>query len=114
MYLRAADCGPRFWTVDIWFDGEGRMYLEKGWEIFAKVHGVDLGWMIHFKYEGDDVLTLKMFDRTMTRKYYETDDEESEDEDTDEESDNDVKPSIWFIRFIGFITSRRSIAFVFD
>ena len=54
-----------------------------------------------------------MFDRTMTRKYYETDDEESEDEDTDEESDNDVKPSIWFIRFIGVITSRRDLSLLF-
>ena len=45
--------------------------------------------LVHFKYEGDDVLTVKVFDGTMCRKYY-----YSDDEDTDDESDDDVKPCI--------------------
>jgi hypothetical protein len=65
------------------------MYLDKGWENFAIAHGVDFGCFLHFKYEGDDVLTVNVFDGTMCRKYYYTDDE-----DTDDESDNDVKPCI--------------------
>ncbi|KAK1696183.1 hypothetical protein QYE76_012880 [Lolium multiflorum] len=88
VYLRAADCGPRLWTVEVLFDGQGRMYLDKGWEKFAIAHGVDFGWFVHFKYEGDDVLTVKVFDGTMCRRYY-----YSDDEDTDDESD-DVKPCI--------------------
>ncbi|KAK1614629.1 hypothetical protein QYE76_020146 [Lolium multiflorum] len=67
VYLRAADCGPRLWTVEVLFDGQGRMYLDKGWEKFAIAHGVDFGWFVHFKYEGDDVLTVKVFDGTMCR-----------------------------------------------
>ena len=94
MYLRAADCGPRVWSVEVLFDGKGRMYLDKGWENFAIAHGVDVGCFIHFKHEGDDVLTVKVFDRTMCRKYYYMDDKNSNDEDTDDESDEDVKPSI--------------------
>nr|XP_051190166.1 B3 domain-containing protein Os03g0212300-like [Lolium perenne] len=89
VYLRAADCGPRLWTVEVLFDGQGRMYLDKGWEKFAIAHGVDFGWFVHFKYEGDDVLTVKVFDGTMCRRYY-----YSDDEDTDDESDDDVKPCI--------------------
>ncbi|KAK1666269.1 hypothetical protein QYE76_054428 [Lolium multiflorum] len=85
VYLRAADCGPRLWTVEILFDGECRMYLDKGWENFAIAHGVDFGCFVHFKYEGDDVLTVKVFDGTMCRKYYYSD---------DDESDDDVKPCI--------------------
>ncbi|KAK1647598.1 hypothetical protein QYE76_065403 [Lolium multiflorum] len=88
VYLRAADYGPRLWTVEVLFDGPGRMYLDKGWENFAIAHGVDLGCFVHFKYEGDDVLTVKVFDGTMCRKYY------SDDEDTDDESDDNVKPCI--------------------
>ena len=89
VYLRAADCGPRLWTVEVLFDGQGRMYLDKGWENFAIAHGVDFGYILHFKYEGDYVLTVKVFDGTTCRKYYYTDDE-----DTDDESDDDVKPCI--------------------
>ncbi|KAK1607230.1 hypothetical protein QYE76_030903 [Lolium multiflorum] len=89
VYLRAADCGPRLWTVEVLFDGQGRMYLDKGWENFAIAHGVDFGCYVHFKYEGDDVLTVKVFDGTMCRRYY-----YSDDEDTDDESDDDVKPCI--------------------
>ncbi|KAK1661358.1 hypothetical protein QYE76_049517 [Lolium multiflorum] len=89
VYLRAADCGPRLWTVEVLFDGQGRMYLDNGWEKFAIAHGVDFGCYVHFKYEGDDVLTVKVFDGTMCRRYY-----YSDDEDTDDESDDDVKPCI--------------------
>ncbi|KAK1650899.1 hypothetical protein QYE76_068704 [Lolium multiflorum] len=89
VYLRAADCGPRLWTVEVLFDGQGRMYLDKGWEKFAIAHGVDFGCFVHFKYEGDDVLIVKVFDGTMCRRYY-----YSDDEDTDDESDDDVKPCI--------------------
>ncbi|KAK1642194.1 hypothetical protein QYE76_059999 [Lolium multiflorum] len=89
VYLRAAGCGPRLWTVEVLFDGQGRMYLDKVWENFAIAHGVDFGCYVHFKYEGDDVLTVKVFDGTMCRKYYYSDDEV-----TDDESDVDVKPCI--------------------
>ncbi|KAK1693592.1 hypothetical protein QYE76_010289 [Lolium multiflorum] len=89
VYLRAADCGPRLWTVEVLFDGQDRMYLDKGWKNFAITQGVDFGCFLHFKYEGDGVVTVKVFDKTMCRKYY-----YSDDEDTDDKSDDDVKPCI--------------------
>jgi hypothetical protein len=75
--------------VEVLFDGQGRMYLDKCWENFAIVHSVDFGCSLHFKYESDDVLTVKVFDGTICRKYYYTDDE-----DTNDKSDDDVKPCI--------------------
>ncbi|KAK1608041.1 hypothetical protein QYE76_031714 [Lolium multiflorum] len=77
VYLRAADCGPRLWTVEVLFDGQGRMYLDKGWGNSAIAHGVDFGCYVHFKYEGDDVLIVKVFDGTMCRRYYYSDDEDT-------------------------------------
>jgi hypothetical protein len=64
------------------------MYLDKGWENFTIAHGVNFGCFLHFKYKGDYVLTVKVFDGTTCRKYY------TNDEDTDDESDDDVKPCI--------------------
>jgi hypothetical protein len=46
--------------MEVLFDGQGRMYLDKGWENFAIVHGVDFGCSLHIKYEGDNVLTVKV------------------------------------------------------
>jgi hypothetical protein len=75
--------------MEVLFDRQGQMYLDKGWENFTIVHGVDFSCFLHFKYEGDDMLTVKVFDRIMCRKYYYADDE-----DTDDESDDDMKPCI--------------------
>ena len=49
------------------------MYLDKGWENFAIAHSVDFGCFLHFKYEGDYVLTVKVFDRSMCRRHYQHD-----------------------------------------
>jgi hypothetical protein len=89
VYLRVADYGPHLWTVEVLFDGQGWMYLDKAWKNFAITHGVDFGCSLHFKYEDDDVLIVKVFDGTICKKYYYTDDE-----DTDDESDDDMKPCI--------------------
>ncbi|KAK1647091.1 hypothetical protein QYE76_064896 [Lolium multiflorum] len=98
VYLRAADCGPHLWTVEVLSDGQGQIYLDKGWENFAIAHGVDFGCFLHFKYEGDDVLTVKVFDGTICRKYYYTDNE-----DTDDESDDDVLPDIRGAQLFGLL-----------
>jgi hypothetical protein len=42
------------------------MYLDKGWENFAIAHDVDFGCFLHFKYEGDYVPTVKVFDTSPT------------------------------------------------
>jgi hypothetical protein len=62
--LDMANCGPLIWLMEVMFDGEGQMNLNKGWEKFARVQSVELGTFVHFKYEGDDVLPGKVFKKS--------------------------------------------------
>ena len=69
--LREADSElRRLWYVLVVFDGEGHMYLGPGWEHFARAHELQLGYFLIFRYDGDAMLTVKMFDNTMCRMYY--------------------------------------------
>ncbi|XBI38939.1 hypothetical protein VPH35_123826 [Triticum aestivum] len=66
--LREADSGlHRLWKVLVVFDGEGHMYLGTGWEHFARAHELQLGYFLVFRYDGDAMFTVKMFDNTMCR-----------------------------------------------
>ena len=76
--LREADSGlHRLWKVLVVFDGEGHMYLGPGWEHFACAHELQLGYFLVFHYDGDAMFTVKMFDNTMCRMYYQHDDDAS-------------------------------------
>jgi hypothetical protein len=73
--LREASGGRRLWDVAVWFDGEGHMYLERGWEQFARDHDLGLGNFLVFSYDGDAVLTVKVFEGRMCRRHYKHDDD---------------------------------------
>jgi hypothetical protein len=73
--LREASGGRRLWDVAVWFDGEGHMYLERGWEQFARDHDLGLGNFLVFSYDGDAVLTVEVFDGSMCRRHYKHDDD---------------------------------------
>ena len=76
--LREAGSGlHRLWDVSVVFDGEGHMYLGPGWEQFARAHELQLGHFLVFRYDGDAMFTVKMFDNTMCRMYYQHDDDAS-------------------------------------
>ncbi|XBI45436.1 hypothetical protein VPH35_109904 [Triticum aestivum] len=76
--LREAGSGlHRLWDVLVVFDGEGHMYLGPGWEHFACAHELQLGYFLVFRYNGDTMFTVKMFDNTMCRMYYQHDDDAS-------------------------------------
>jgi hypothetical protein len=75
--LREASGGRHLWDVEVLFDGEGRMYLDRGWERFARAHDLGLGNFLVFSYDGDAVLTVTVFDGSMCRRHYHDDDEES-------------------------------------
>ena len=76
--LREAGSGlRRLWDVLVVFDGEGHMYLGPGWEHFARAHELQLGYFLVFRYDGDAMFTVKMFDNTMCRMYYQHDDDAS-------------------------------------
>ncbi|XP_037427904.1 B3 domain-containing protein At3g18960-like isoform X2 [Triticum dicoccoides] len=67
----------RLWDVVVVFDGEGHMYLGIGWEHFAHAHELHLGHFLVFRYDGDTMFTVKMFDNTMCCMYYQHDDDAS-------------------------------------
>jgi hypothetical protein len=50
--------------MEVMFDGEFQMNLNKGWEKFACAQSVEVGAFLHFKYEGDDVLPGKVFEKS--------------------------------------------------
>ncbi|KAM3193717.1 hypothetical protein ACQJBY_070381 [Aegilops geniculata] len=78
MKLREAGSGlHRLWEVLVVFDGEGHMYLGPGWDHFARAHELQLGNFLVFRYDGDAMFTVKMFDNTMCRMYYQHDDDAS-------------------------------------
>ncbi|CAM0871951.1 unnamed protein product [Alopecurus aequalis] len=72
--LQEAGGGRRLWDVEVVFDGKGDMYLERGWEQFARVHDLGLGNFLVFSYDGNTVLTVKVFDLSMCRRHYHPDD----------------------------------------
>ena len=77
--LREAGSGlHRLCDVSVVIDGEGHMYLGPGWEHFARAHELQLGYFLVFRYDGDAMFTVKMFDNTMCRMYYQHDDDASE------------------------------------
>ncbi|XP_044318388.1 B3 domain-containing protein REM20-like [Triticum aestivum] len=80
------------------------MYLGPGWEHFARAHELQLGYFLVFLYDGDTMFTMKMFDNTMCRMYYQHDDdasngsssgddeEQSGDDDEEQSGDDEEQP----------------------
>lgn len=62
--------GSRYWTVDVLYDGEGVMYLDRGWEQFARAHSLEQGHFLNFEFNGEDTLTVKVFDGTTCHRHY--------------------------------------------
>ncbi|KAF7060322.1 hypothetical protein CFC21_067118 [Triticum aestivum] len=76
--LREAGSGcHRLWDVLVVFDAKGHMYLGPGWEHFARAHDLQLGHFLVFRYDGDAMFTVKMFDNTICRMYYQHDEDAS-------------------------------------
>ncbi|XBH97994.1 hypothetical protein VPH35_127574 [Triticum aestivum] len=95
--LREAGSGLHgLWDVLVVFDGEGNMYLGPGWEHFVRAHELQLGYFLVFRYDGDAMFTVKMFDNTMCRTYYQHDDDASNGSssgDDEEQSGDDEEQS---------------------
>ncbi|KAM3371056.1 hypothetical protein ACQJBY_018430 [Aegilops geniculata] len=96
--LREAGSGlHRLWEVLVVFDGEGHMYLGPGWEHFARADELQLENFLVFRYDGDAMFTVKMFDNTMCRMYYQHDDDasngSSSGDDEEQSGDDDEEQS---------------------
>ncbi|KAK1650393.1 hypothetical protein QYE76_068198 [Lolium multiflorum] len=70
MHLREAACGYYRWIVDAIYDARGKMYLNIGWEKFARHHSLEAGFILLFSYFGDRDMSVKVFDETRCRRDY--------------------------------------------
>ena len=53
------------------------MYLYHGWEQFIRAYDLRQEYFLVFRYDGDAMLTLKVFNTTMCRMRYQDDDDAS-------------------------------------
>ena len=86
MHLREAACGYYRWIVDVIYDARGKMYLNIGWEKFARHHSLQAGFILLFSYFGNRDMSVKVFDERRYRRDYHGD-RDSHDDITDEEDD---------------------------
>ncbi|KAK1682917.1 hypothetical protein QYE76_043765 [Lolium multiflorum] len=83
MHLREHSCGYCRWIVD---DARGKMYLNIGWEKFARHHSLEAGFILVFSYFGNRDMSVKVFDERRCRRDYHGD-RDSHVDSTDEEDD---------------------------
>ncbi|KAK1607388.1 hypothetical protein QYE76_031061 [Lolium multiflorum] len=79
LQLREAGCCFCRWPVDVLFGGRGKMYLHTSWEKFTRFHDLQAGCVLTFSYQGDEEMSVKLFDDTSCRRHYHVDDEEDDD-----------------------------------
>jgi bifunctional DNA-binding transcriptional regulator/antitoxin component of YhaV-PrlF toxin-antitoxin module len=83
--------------VEVWFDGDGKMYLRRGWKEFAEAHNLEQGYFLTFRYYDDQVFIVKIYDGTMCRRRYDSGDEVEhpqvkQEPASEEEHDTEVEP----------------------
>ncbi|KAK1608776.1 hypothetical protein QYE76_032449 [Lolium multiflorum] len=86
MHLREHSCGYCRWIVDAIYDARGKMYLNIGWEKFARHHSLQAGFILVFSYFGNRDMSIKVFDERRCRRDYHVD-RDSHDDSTDSEDD---------------------------
>ncbi|KAE8782824.1 b3 domain-containing protein [Hordeum vulgare] len=60
MKLRQAGNGlRRLWDVEVVFDTDGSMYLDRGWKQFVRAYDLRHGYFLFFRYDGNAMFTVK-------------------------------------------------------
>ncbi|KAI4976273.1 hypothetical protein ZWY2020_049880 [Hordeum vulgare] len=78
MKLRQASNGLcRLWDVEVVFDTDGSMYLDRGWKQFVYAYDLRHGYFLVFTYDDNYVFTVKVFDTTIFRMRYQDDNDAS-------------------------------------
>ncbi|KAE8805178.1 B3 domain-containing protein [Hordeum vulgare] len=74
MKLRQAGNGLRkLWDVEVVFDTDGSMYLDRGWKQFVRAYDLRHGYFLVFRYDGNATFAVKVFDTTMCQRRYQED-----------------------------------------
>jgi B3 DNA binding domain len=71
-YKKATLLSPqgKFCHINLHQEGND-LYLDGGWSNFAEEHDLHTGYFVVFRYEGNMVFTVKVFDETCCLKEYE-------------------------------------------
>ncbi|KAE8800764.1 B3 domain-containing protein [Hordeum vulgare] len=78
MKLRQAGNGlHKLWDVEVAFDTDGNMYLDRGWKQFVRAYDLRHGYFLVFRYDDNTMFAVKVFDTTMCRRRYQDDDDAS-------------------------------------
>uniref|UniRef100_A0A8I6XAE2 TF-B3 domain-containing protein n=1 Tax=Hordeum vulgare subsp. vulgare TaxID=112509 RepID=A0A8I6XAE2_HORVV len=78
MKLRQAGNGLRkLWDVEVVFDTDGSMYLDRGWKQFVRAYDLRIGYFLVFRYDGNATFAVKVFNTTICRRCYPDDDDAS-------------------------------------
>ena len=76
--LRQASSGLRgLWDVEVVFHTDRHMYLCRGWEQFVRAYDLRHRYILVLRYDGNAMLTVKVFNMTMCRMRYQDDDDAS-------------------------------------
>ncbi|KAK1605745.1 hypothetical protein QYE76_029418 [Lolium multiflorum] len=79
MHLREHSCGYCRWIVGAIYDARGKMYLNIGWEKFARHHNLQAGFILVFSYFGNRDMSIKVFDESRCRRDYHVDGDSHDD-----------------------------------
>ena len=65
--------------MEVRYDGYGWMYLARCWEQFATAHSLEQGHILAFSYFDGDIFTIKIYDGSLCRRYYDGEEEDDAD-----------------------------------
>uniref|UniRef100_A0A8I6WUM7 TF-B3 domain-containing protein n=1 Tax=Hordeum vulgare subsp. vulgare TaxID=112509 RepID=A0A8I6WUM7_HORVV len=65
----------KLWDVEVVFDADSRMYLDRGWKQFVRAYDLGIGYFLVFRYDSNITFAVKVFDTTMCRRRYQDDDD---------------------------------------
>jgi hypothetical protein len=68
--LRVSGSATGLLSMEILFDCTGTPYLASGWRRFYQRHEIMAGHFLVFNYDGDQQITVMVFDETMCRRHY--------------------------------------------
>ncbi|KAE8784743.1 B3 domain-containing protein [Hordeum vulgare] len=67
----------KLWDVEVAFDTDGSMYLDRGWKQFVRAYNLRHGYFLVFRYDDNATFAMKVFDTTMCRRRYQDDNDAS-------------------------------------
>ena len=67
--LQMANCPDGYMVVEVIADNSGCLLLDHGWRRFARAYDLQQGYFLHFDFDGDDVLFVKVFGFSLCREF---------------------------------------------